>query len=97
MDVIFICSNLDAWCHLSMKKTTMRFKGHHAEKLRMTCKYEGYGLQTDAIFQKGYTYKIFMWNYPMSKTYLSKRLLPIDSRAMALFDSVEEKPSIQYE
>ena len=33
----------------------------------------------------------------MSKTYLSKRLLPIDSRAMALFDSVEEKPSIQYE
>ena len=43
-----------------MNEMTVNFKGHHAEKIRMTYKSEGYGLHTDAIFQKGYTYQIFM-------------------------------------
>ena len=69
----------------------MCFKGHNTYKIRMMHKAEGGGLQTDAVFQKGYTYQIFMCNYPVSKTYLSKRLLPLYARVMALIDNVEEK------
>ena len=36
----------------SMDEMTMRLKGHHAEKIFITYKTEGYGLQTDAIFRK---------------------------------------------
>ena len=43
-----------------MDEMTMHFKFHHAEKIRMTHKSEGGVLQTDDIFQKGYTYQIFM-------------------------------------
>ena len=50
-----------------MDEMTMNFKIHHAEKLRMTYKSEDGVLHTDAIFQKGYTYQIFMCNDPVSK------------------------------
>ena len=46
----------------------MHFKGYHVDRVRMTYTEEGGGLQTYAIFQKGYTYKIFMCNDPVSKT-----------------------------
>ena len=49
------------------------------------------GLHTYAIFQKGYTYPIFMCNYPMSKTNSSKRLSPLDSKVMDLFNTAEGK------
>ena len=56
----------------------------------MTYKAEGDVLQADAILQKGYTYKIFMCNDTVSKTYLSKMLLSLDDIVMALFDTVEK-------
>ena len=46
---------------------TMHFKGHHAEKIGMMYKAEGDGLQIDDIFQKGYTYQIFICDDPVSK------------------------------
>ena len=57
----------------------------------MMCKTEGDGLQTYDIFHKRYTYQIFMYNDTVSKIYLVKRLLPLYSRAMTLFDTVEER------
>ena len=52
----------------------MHFKFHGAGKIRMTYKAEGYGLHTDALSQKGYTYQIFMYTYTAPKEYLAKRL-----------------------
>ena len=49
------------------------------------------GLQKYDLFQKGYTYKIFMCNDPLSKTYLAKRMLSLHAIVMAFFDTVEEK------
>ena len=69
----------------------MHFKGHHADKIRMEYKAEGYVLQTDALFRKGYTCQIFMCNYPVSNTYFSKRLSSLDARVMDLFGTVEVK------
>ena len=43
-----------------MDEMIMRFKVNHADKIRMMYKAEGDGLQTDNIFQKGYTYQIFI-------------------------------------
>ena len=57
----------------------------------MIYKAKGDGLQREAIFQKGYTYQIFMYNNPVSKTYLSKRPSLLDDRVMSLFDTVEGK------
>ena len=46
----------------SIDETTMCFKGHHTEEIRMTYKVEGDGLHKYAICQKLYAYKIFMCN-----------------------------------
>ena len=79
-----------------MNEITMRFKGHHADKIRMAYKSEGDGLQTDDIFQKGYTYQIFICNYPVSKTYLAKRLSLLYPRVMEISDNEEGKnPSMR--
>ena len=40
----------------SIDETKMRFKGKHADKLRVTYKKEGDGFQCDALCQEGYTY-----------------------------------------
>ena len=47
-------------------------------------------LQKYTFFQKGHTYQMFMCNYPVSKRNLSKRMLPLHSRVLALFDTIEE-------
>ena len=57
----------------------------------MTHKEKGYGLQTYALCQKVYTYKIFICNDPLEKTYLAKRMLPLHSRVMDFFGTVDEK------
>ena len=66
----------------SMDEMTMCFKGHHAELIRMMDKARGGELQIYDIFQKGYTYKMFLRNDPVSKTYLSKNISPLDARVM---------------
>ena len=50
------------------------FKGHPTDKIRMTCKAEVGEFKADHLFQKGYTYQIFMCNYHATKTYLDKIL-----------------------
>ena len=69
----------------------MSFKGLHADQKMMAYKEKGGGLQTDAIFQKEYTYQIFMCNYPLPKIYLAKRVLPPHARVMAFFYTMEGK------
>ena len=48
------------------------------------------GLQTYAIFQRGYTYQIFMYYDRLPKPYLDESIFPLHARVMALFDTVEE-------
>ena len=50
---IYIYTYLDDSCH------------HREEKIRMAYKAEGDGLQIDNLCHKGYTYQMFMWNYPV--------------------------------
>ena len=50
-----------------LNEITMSFKVRHADKISMTYKAEGGGLQTDNIFHKGYKYQIFLWDDPVSK------------------------------
>ena len=54
-----------------------------------TYKEKGYLLQTYALCQKEYTYKIFMCNDPSPKTYLAKSMLLIHARVVASFYTVE--------
>ena len=54
----------------------------------MTYKEKGNGLQIYAIFQKGCIYHIFMCNDNLPKIYLAKRMLPLDNRVMAIFDTM---------
>ena len=78
---------------LSIDETTMRFKGHHADKKRITYRAKGDGLQKYSLCHKGYIYQKFMHNYLPPKTYLSKRMLTPHAIVMALFDNVEWKPN----
>ena len=70
---------------------TMCFKGHHADKKRMIYKSKFDGLQTYALFQKGYTCRIFINNDHSPNIYLDKRMLPLHDRVMAFFNNVEGK------
>ena len=71
----------------SMDEMAVHSKGRHVNKIRIMYKSEGGGLQTDAIFQKGYSNQIFMCNDPVSETSLAKSLLPIYARVVALLDN----------
>ena len=73
---------------ISIDKITMYFKGQHSEKIIMTYKSEGYGLQEDDIFQKGCIYQIFICTDTAPKTYFFKRLLPLHDIVMTLFSNV---------
>ena len=69
---------------------TMRFKGHHRDKLRITYKAEGDGFQADDICDEGYFYQVYMWNEPARMKYLKQGISPIHSRTMALFDYLKD-------
>ena len=77
-------------CCISIDEMTMRFKGRHKDKRRITYKAEGDGFQADALCQEGYTYQVFMRNDPAPKKYLKQGLSPLHSRVMSLFDSLTE-------
>ena len=70
---------------------TIRFKGFHAYKKIMKYKAKGGGLQIYSIFQKGYTYQIFMLNDPLPKIYLAKRMLSLHAILLSLFVLVPDK------
>ena len=69
---------------------TMRFKGKHKDKRRITYKTEGDGFQSDALCDDGYCYQIYTRNDPAPKKYLKQGLSPFHSRTMALFDSLKD-------
>jgi hypothetical protein len=75
----------------SVDEQSIGFQGHHIDKLRVTYKNEGGGFQCDALRQDGFTYSFFFRNHPAPKKYLSQGLSPLQSRGMALFDTLENK------
>ena len=82
-----------AWqlgCSVAVNKMTMRFKGHHRDKLHITYKDEGDGFQDDDLCDDGYCYQVYMRNDPAPKKYLKQGIYPPHSRAMDLFDSLKD-------
>ena len=55
----------------SIDEMTMRFKGKHKDKRRITYKAEGDGFQADALCDAGFTYQVFMRNDPAPKNILA--------------------------
>ena len=54
---------LRAWqlgCYVAVNEMTMRFKGHHRDKLRITYKAEGNGFQANALCDDGYCYQMYV-------------------------------------
>ena len=52
----------EAWscaCQIAVDEMTMRFKGMHRDKLRITFKAEGDGFMADALCDDGYCYQIY--------------------------------------
>jgi hypothetical protein len=74
----------------SIDEMTLRFKGQHKDKRRITYKAEGDGFQCDALCQEGYCYQHYFRNDPAPKKYINQGLSPLHSRCMWLFDSVED-------
>ena len=74
----------------SIDEMTMRFKGRHEDKKRITYKAEGDGFQCDALCQEGYTYQVYMRNDPAPQKYMKQGLSPLHSRVMSLFDSLKD-------
>ena len=75
---------------ISVDEMTMRFKGKHKDKLRITYKKEGDGFQADALCDDGFTLQVHMSNDPAPKKYLKHGLSPLHARVMSLFDVLEE-------
>ena len=66
------------------------FQGMHADKKRITYKAEGYGFQVDAICEDGFCFQFYFRNDPANVEYTKTGLLPLHSRVMTFFDSVED-------
>ncbi|GFH49623.1 hypothetical protein CTEN210_06099 [Chaetoceros tenuissimus] len=86
--------NKRAWmpgADLSVDEMTMRFKGKHKDKRRITYKREGDGFQADALCEDGFTIQVYMRNHPAPKKYLKQGASPLHSRVLALFDVLQDK------
>ena len=57
---------------LSIDNMMMRFKGKHADKLRVTYKNEGDGFQCDALCDDGYCYQFYFRNDPAPAQFLQQ-------------------------
>ena len=75
---------------VSIDEMTMRFKGKHADKLRVTYKNEGDGFQCDALCQDGYCYQFYFRNEPAPSQYLREDMSPLHARVMSLFNSLKD-------
>ena len=66
-------------------KITIRFKGKHCDKRRITYKTENDGFQDDAWCDAGYTYQVYL-----RKERAKLDLSPLHSWTMTLFDSMKD-------
>ena len=73
----------------SIDETKIGFQGMHVDKKRVTYKSEGGGFQVDALCEDGLCFQFYFRNDPENVEYTKTRLLPLHSRVMTLFDSVE--------
>ena len=76
---------------ISVDEMTMRFKGKHVDKLRITYKKEGDGFQCDALCQDGYCYSFFFRNEPAPKEFTDMGMSPLHARCMWLFNKLQDK------
>ena len=61
----------------SIEEMKIIFQGKHVNKRRITYKNERDGFQSDALFQDGFTYQIFMRNNPAPLKYIKEGLSPL--------------------
>ena len=71
---------------LSTDEQPMGSKGQHANKICITYKKEGGGLQCDCISDNGYTFTFYFRNKPAPKDWVDKVYSALHSRCMALFN-----------
>ena len=90
MDELFIPFNLVSQSLFRILEMTIGFQIMHEDKKRITYKAEGYGFQVDAICEDGFCFHFYFQNDPENVEYAKTGLLPLHSRVMKLFDSVED-------
>ena len=87
-------TSIKAWIcgyEISVDEQTLKFQGHHVDKLRISYKREGDGFQCDALCNDGYTFAFYFRNEPPPKVYIDQGLSPLHARVMALFDKLSSK------
>ena len=85
-------TSIEAWMcgfEISVDEQTLKFQGHHIDKLRISYKREGDGFQCDALCNDGYTFAFYFRNEPPPKKYTDQGLSPLHARVMALFDKLD--------
>jgi len=85
---------MEAWLlgrRISVDEQTVGFKGNHADKQRISYKREGDGFLIDALCEDGYTYTIYARNMPAPKKYIDRRISPLNSRVLFMFDQLPSK------
>ena len=78
----------------SINEMTIGFQGKQGDKRRITYKRAGDGFQCDALYKNGYTYQLYFRNHPAHLKYPKKKLSPLHSRGMALFESLTDEINI---
>ena len=69
---------------LSVDDQTIGFKGRHVDKMIISYQNEGGGLQSDAIFDQGYTYTFFLSNEGVPKEYMLTEISPLHAHVYFL-------------
>ena len=76
---------------ISGDEQTIGFQGKHYDKLHITYKAEGDGIQCDALWKSGFTWTFYFCNQPALKKYLQQGYAPLHSRILGMFDQLDEK------
>ena len=69
---------------LSVDDQTIGFKGRHVDKMIISYQNEGGGLQSDALFDQGYTYAFFLRNEGVPKEYMLMGISPLHAHVFFL-------------
>ena len=69
---------------LSVDDQTIGFKGRHVDKMIISYQNEGIGLQSDALFDQGYTYAFFLSNEGVPKEYMMIGISPLHAHVFFL-------------
>ena len=74
--------------NISVDEMDISFQGQHRDKQRINYKRAGDGFLVDALCSGGYCFSFYFRNQPPPKKWMAKKMSPLHSRVLSLFEQL---------